>query len=153
MIKSSPYYKAFALTSLSLALSHVSASFAQSVPDAGQIMRELRQTSPRGQQSLSPTSPGEKVEESTGNDIRITVTNFDIEGNTSIPTNDLQDVLTDQLGRQLSLADLKTAASRLTALYRERGFLVARAYLPVQDVQGGRIKILILEGYCSAPVA
>lgn len=146
MIKSSRYYQAFALSSLSLALSHVSAAFAQSVPDAGQIMRELRQTSPGGQKSLSPATPSEKGEESTGNDIRITVTDFDIEGNTSIPTDDLKDVLTDQLGRQLSLADLKTAASRLTALYRERGFLVARAYLPVQDVQGGRIKILILEG-------
>ena len=74
------------------------------------------------------------------------MTQFDIEGNTSISTDDLQDVLTEQLGRQLSLSDLKAAASRLTALYRERGFLVARAYLPVQDVQGGKIKILILEG-------
>ncbi|MFS0758168.1 ShlB/FhaC/HecB family hemolysin secretion/activation protein [Noviherbaspirillum sp. 1P10PC] len=146
MTKSFRYYRAFTLTTLSLAFAHVTSSLAQSIPDAGQIMRELRQTSPGGAKSLSPASPPDKVEESTGNDIRITVTRFDIEGNTSISTDDLQDVLTEQLGRQLSLSDLKAAASRLTALYRERGFLVARAYLPVQDVQGGKIKILILEG-------
>ncbi|WP_194712949.1 ShlB/FhaC/HecB family hemolysin secretion/activation protein [Noviherbaspirillum soli] len=146
MAKSFRYYRAFILTSLSLALAHVTASLAQSVPDAGQIMRELRQTSPGGSKSLSPANPTERPEEGPGNDVRITVTRFDIEGNTSISSDDLQDVLTDQLGRQLSLSDLKSAASRLTALYRERGFLVARAYLPVQDVQGGKIKILILEG-------
>jgi hemolysin activation/secretion protein len=138
--------KAVALSSLSLAIAHATASFAQTVPDAGQIMRELRQTSPGGQKALSPVNPSEKAEESSGNYVRITVSKFDIEGNTSIATDDLQDVLTDQLGRQLSLSDLKNAASRLTALYRERGFLVARAYLPVQDVQGGKVKILILEG-------
>ena len=146
MTKSLPYYKVFTLTTLSLALVHVTSSVAQSIPNAGQIMRELRQTSPGGATSLSPAGPTEKTEESIGQDIRITVTKFDIEGNTSLSSDDLQDVLTDQIGRQLSLSDLKAAASRLTALYRERGFLVARAYLPVQDVQGGKVKILILEG-------
>ena len=146
MTKFSRCYKAFAFTSLSLALADADTSFAQAVPDAGQIMRELRQTNPAGPRSLSPAAPPEKEQESSGNDIRITVTKFEIEGNKSISTDDLQNVLTDQLGRQLSLSDLKNAASRLTALYRERGFLVARAYLPVQDVQGGKIKILILEG-------
>jgi hemolysin activation/secretion protein len=146
MTKSFRCYKAFTLTSLALALAHVTASWAQAIPDAGQIMRELRQANPGGPKSLSPAGPPEKTEESTGSDIRITVTKFDIEGNASISTDDLQDMLTDQLGRQLTLSDLKAAASRLTALYRERGFLVARAYLPVQDVQGGKIKILILEG-------
>lgn len=146
MTRSFRYHKAFTLTTLSLALAHVPSSLAQSIPDAGQIMRELRQASPGGTKSVAPSSPPEKAEDSSGNDVRITVTRFEIEGNTSIPTEELQDLLTDQLGRQLSLADLKVAASRLTAFYRERGFLVARAYLPVQDVEGGRIKILILEG-------
>lgn len=146
MTRSFRYHKAFTLTTLSLALAHVPSSLAQSIPDAGQIMRELRQASPGGAKSVAPSSPPEKAEDSSANDVRITVTRFEIEGNTSIPTEELQDLLTDQLGRQLSLADLKVAASRLTALYRERGFLVARAYLPVQDVEGGRIKILILEG-------
>jgi hemolysin activation/secretion protein len=138
--------KAFSLSTLSLALVQATPAFAQSIPDAGQIMRELRQTTPGAQKSLPPPNPSEKVEETAGDNARITVSKFDIEGNTSISTDDLQDLLTDQLGRRLSLADLKNATARLTALYRERGFLVARAYLPVQDVQGGKIKILILEG-------
>lgn len=146
MAKFVRYFKASALSSLSLALAQATASFAQTVPDAGQIMRELRQTTPGGQNPRSPAASPDKAEESTNNDIRITVTRFDIEGNTSISTDDLQEVLTEEIGRKLSLSDLKNATSRLTALYRERGFLVARAYLPVQDVQGGRIKILVLEG-------
>ena len=146
MAKSSCSNKAFALTTLTLLLAQTTASYSQALPDAGQIMRELRQTSPGGETLPAPAGVTENSEQSASDDIRITVTQFDIEGNTSIPTNELQDLLTDQLGRRLSLADLKNAAARLTALYRERGFLVARAYLPVQDVQDGKIKILILEG-------
>lgn len=146
MTNSTRSIKTFALSSMTLALLQVALAYAQAVPDAGQIMRELRQVSPGGQtlNGLPETSP--RNEESANDDVRITVTRFDIAGNTSISTSDLQDLLADQLGRRLSLSDLKNAASRITALYRERGFLVARAYLPVQDVEGGAIKILILEG-------
>ena len=105
----------------------------QAVPNAGQILRELRQPANPG---IIPqpraTVEGEPVPPSPQDDISVTVTAFEISGNTVVSNNDLQDLLADLQGRRLSLAELKGATGRITSLYRARGYPVARAYLPAQ---------------------
>ncbi len=118
----------------------------QNFPDAGQILRELRQPPSPGVLPPPAAAPVEPALETAADEIKITITSFDISGNTAIPNEDLQDQLTEQLGRRLGLSDLRNAAARLTALYRERGYPVARAYLPAQDIRGGKVSIVILEG-------
>lgn len=49
-------------------------------------------------------------------------------------------------GSQLDLSDLKTLAARITAYYNSRGYFVAQAYLPQQDLQGGAVTIAVIEG-------
>lgn len=119
----------------------------QAIPDAGQILRELRQPANPG---ILPqpraTVEGEPVQPSAQDDISVTVTAFEISGNTVISNDDLQDVLADLQGRRLSLTELKGATGRITALYRTRGYPVARAYLPAQEIKGGKVSVLILEG-------
>jgi hemolysin activation/secretion protein len=119
---------------------------AQTFPDAGQILRELRQPPSPGVLPRPAATPVEPAPETAVDEIKITITSFDISGNTAISNEDLQDQLTEQLGRRLGLSDLRNAAARLTALYRERGYPVARAYLPAQDIRGGKVSIVILEG-------
>ena len=122
------------------------AAYAQLVPDAGQILRELRQPATPGMLPQPPASISEPQVETSEDNIKITVTSFEISGNTAIPGEELQDLVADQLGRRLGLSDLRNVATRITALYRERGFPVARAYLPAQDIKGGKVAITILEG-------
>lgn len=118
----------------------------QNFPDAGQILRELRQPPSPGVLPPPSSTPFEPAPETAVDEIKVTITKFDISGNTAISNEDLQDQLTEQLGRRLGLSDLRNAAARLTALYRERGYPVARAYLPAQDIRGGKVSIVILEG-------
>lgn len=118
----------------------------QNFPDAGQILRELRQPPSPGVLPPPSSTPVEPAPETAVDEIKVTITKFDISGNTAISNEDLQDQLTEQLGRRLGLSDLRNAAARLTALYRERGYPVARAYLPAQDIRGGKVSIVILEG-------
>ncbi|HET9783845.1 MAG TPA: POTRA domain-containing protein [Terriglobales bacterium] len=47
--------------------------------------------------------------------------------------------------RQVTLADLNRAVAALNALYREKGVLTARAVLPRQQVEGGVVRIELIE--------
>lgn len=51
---------------------------------------------------------------------------------------------------ELDLSELQTLAARITDYYRSCGYFVARAYLPVQDVQSGAVTITVVEGRLGA---
>ena len=49
-------------------------------------------------------------------------------------------------GRELTLPELRNAAAQITRFYNERGYVLAQAYLPPQDVVGGAVTIAVVEG-------
>ncbi|MEG8026623.1 ShlB/FhaC/HecB family hemolysin secretion/activation protein [Sphingomonas aerolata] len=53
-------------------------------------------------------------------------------------------------GANLDLAGLKMLAARITDYYTSRGYFVAQAYLPAQDVQSGTVTIAVVEGRLGA---
>ena len=53
-------------------------------------------------------------------------------------------------GSELSLADLQAMAARITKHYRSRGFFVAQAYLPAQDIRDQEVTIAVSEGRLGA---
>lgn len=76
----------------------------------------------------------------------LTVRAFRFEGADFIPEAELQAAVQSYVGRALTLGDIEAAAARITALYRERGYLVARAYVPRQDARSGVLTIRVLVG-------
>lgn len=77
----------------------------------------------------------------------LTINNFRFEGADFIPEAELQAELESFKGRALSMAEIEAAAGRITVLYRSRGYLVARAYVPKQDASGGTLTIRVLVGH------
>lgn len=55
-------------------------------------------------------------------------------------------LLSDLQGRTVSLGELQAGANRITRLYREHGYPLARAYIPAQEIDGGVVQIAVLEG-------
>jgi len=49
-------------------------------------------------------------------------------------------------GHDLTLPELRNAAARITRFYNDRGYVLAQAYLPAQDVFGGTVTIAVVEG-------
>jgi len=47
---------------------------------------------------------------------------------------------------ELDLAGLRTLAARITDYYNSRGYFLAQAYLPAQDITGGAVTIAVIEG-------
>ena len=116
-------------------------------PDAGQIMQE-----PRGSLGSPPAiPPALSIDKPAAGSVaeggpRIQLTRIRLRGNTAFSTEALQRLLANDVGRQLTFADLTRLANRVTQHYRAAGYLVARAYLPVQEVRNGVLEIVILEG-------
>ena len=69
-----------------------------------------------------------------------------IEGNTVIDTETLNKVIEPFKDRELTLEEMSELTDLLTMTYQEKGYILARAYLPEQEIQDGILKITIAEG-------
>lgn len=67
-------------------------------------------------------------------------------GATMIDQAELEALAADHIGRQVTLADLQQIAQRVTDLYLRRGYYLAQAVLPVQEVVDGVVEISVVEG-------
>ena len=49
-------------------------------------------------------------------------------------------------GSELTLGELRAMASKIASYYQNRGYFLAQAYLPAQDIQDGVVQITVLPG-------
>jgi hemolysin activation/secretion protein len=123
---------------------------AQVRPDAGSLQRDLEQRpleAPRPSPALpgAPVRPALKADETQ----RFTVSALKIAGNNAFSSETLLALVRDELvGKTVTLAELQAAAAKITAFYRSRGYLVARAYIPAQRIaaSGAEVEIAVIEG-------
>ncbi len=79
---------------------------------------------------------------------KILVKDFVFEGNDHIKSSDLQNLTNEFKNKELSFAEIQNVASIITKEYRNKGYFVARAYLPKQNLQesNGVLKFAVIEG-------
>lgn len=95
-------------------------------------------------QSPSQTLPEPEMKAPTQTSFRLEAVEF--VGNERINDAELQALAADRIGKDATLADLEEIAKRVTKLYAERGYFLAQAVVPVQEVQAGRVQISVVEG-------
>ena len=81
-----------------------------------------------------------------GSEAKVKVAQFKFSGNTVIKTTDLEKVVAPSLGKVLTLRELAEVAGLVSEHYATKGFILAQAYLPPQEIRGGVVEIAILEG-------
>lgn len=74
------------------------------------------------------------------------VEGFQLEGNSLIPSDELQAILKPYCGRELTLTQMKEAARDLTAHYHRKGFMLVKAYVPKQAFDSSDVRLKVLEG-------
>lgn len=137
------------LLTLALLLAGLSAAARAQNPGVGDILRELapmQPALPEGRLSPLLAPEAEAAPRRDDGGLRITVRHFLLSGVTLLPEAELQALLADLQGRELNYAGLREAADRLTRHYRARGYLLAQAWLPAQNLATGEIEIAVLEG-------
>lgn len=78
------------------------------------------------------------------------IAEYQVQGNTSMPPEAIDQVLASLIGRGRTLDDLKRAEATLQALYRERGYQAVKVLLPEQEIEDKRIIIRIIEARVSS---
>lgn len=144
--KKHPLSRLPAILSLST-LALAGAASAQSLPNAGSLLDSIKPgvaLPSQGASALPADAARPAMQMDAG--IRVDVKRLRVSGNQAYDTPQLEALLADAVGKQLSLAELNELAARITRYYREHGHLLARAYLPAQDIGDGVIDIAILEG-------
>lgn len=122
---------------------------AQQAPDAGQLLQEQR----RSGSGLPDRLPGVETEPAvrpalseTGG-ARITLKTIRFSGIEGLASEaELQALLADALGRALDYGQLQQLAERVTLHLKSKGWFLARAYLPQQDVTDGTLEIAVVRG-------
>jgi hemolysin activation/secretion protein len=124
---------------------------AQAPPDSGTILRQI-DPAPQSPTTSTPTitlpletRPALPIT----TDMTVDVRGFRITGSTVFSERQLLPLLTDAAGSALNIQELDAIADRITRFYRERGYLVARAYLPQQEVTEGIVEVAVIEGFYS----
>lgn len=122
------------------------AAMAQTAPTAGQILQQ-ENAPPRAPTTEAPRTRIEETDTAaTGGSDAVAVAGIRFSGNTAFADAELQALVADGIAPTMTLDALDALAARVTRHYRDHGYLVARAWLPPQDISGGTVTIAVLEG-------
>ncbi len=112
-----------------------------------QVPKELTQKKKKPLVEIKGVKPVHKPQlKNSKNFKRVFVKSFSIEGNSHIKNEKLIALLKKYKNKKLSFNDMQIVASIITSAYRKDGYIVARAYIPVQNMNDGVLQIVVIEG-------
>lgn len=120
---------------------------AQQIPGAGSQLQQLPPVP-----AQQPFTPKIRIEEApatsapASESVRVVVNELRLTGVTVFATGELVSIAQFTPGAEVALSDLEAMALRITEHYRSRGYFVARAYLPAQDITNRVVTIAVREG-------
>ncbi|TWH45072.1 ShlB/FhaC/HecB family hemolysin secretion/activation protein [Sporomusa sp. KB1] len=82
----------------------------------------------------------------SGDAQKISVRGFRIGGESPVPESELLKMIQSESGKDLTLSQLNALAGKLTQHFRQKGYIVAYAYIPAQDIVGGIVEIVVIPG-------
>lgn len=90
--------------------------------------------------------PAEEAPQSAA-DIPLQIESLTLTGVTAYKPEELEQYWKDRIGKPGKLGDLFEIASEITARYRNDGYVLSRAVVPAQEIEGGKVEIRVIEGY------
>jgi hemolysin activation/secretion protein len=145
MLKSSAF--AAALTTVLAVLAASQGAIAATPVGAGGLMQEIP-PAPAPEASIPDIriDRGETARALGPAGPKVLVRSLRITGETLFSEANLIAVTGFSPGSQLDLRDLRQMAAKITDYYNRRGYFVAQAYVPAQDVTAGTVTIVVIEG-------
>jgi hemolysin activation/secretion protein len=134
--------------SLGIALT-AAVAHAQTPPDAGAQFSEQQRLQKRLPDHIPSFDQGEIIRPALTDrgGTRITLQRIQFSGAVQlVPEAELLNLIKDAIGQELDFAGLEALAQRVTDYLKKQGYLLARAYLPRQDITDGQLEIAILAG-------
>lgn len=142
-----------------------SASAAPTVPDraaieanrdrlvnAGQLTEEQQNKKDYGQGGVSLGGADIQVEQEQRpsldlpDTLKVQVNDFKITGQDIYSEETLKSLLADKKGKLVTFKDLQDGADTLSRYFRDKGYIAAHAYLPVQKIENGVVEYAVTVG-------
>ena len=82
---------------------------------------------------------------------KVLVKDFTIDGQDIYSEDTLKALLADKKGKELSFKDIQDGADGITRYFRKKGYIVAKTYIPPQDVTAGIVHYHVEVGRFDAP--
>ncbi len=115
-------------------------------PGAGSILQQIQPVKPA---APSSTGTGLTIERESGAQLppgaSFHVSSIQLSGNTAFDTATLHALVADAEGKSLTLAQLGEVVARVTNYYHDHGYPLARAIIPAQTIQGGVVRVTVIE--------
>ncbi len=100
---------------------------------------------PPASEILPTPAPAQPGNEDVDGPATINVTGYTVEGSTVFDAEKLAEV-TEEFTGDVSFSQLLQARSAVTQLYVDNGYVTSGAFIPPQTLEGGLVKIQVLEG-------
>jgi hemolysin activation/secretion protein len=134
------------LLSAALGIAVPVAALAQAQPPSGGQLQQQLTLPPAPANASQPSITIEQpAERRSANTAPIPVRAIEITGNTLLPTAQLHALVASAEGHTLTLGQLQALAERITEFYHRHGYLLARAYVPAQRIEKGKVTLAVLE--------
>lgn len=117
--------------------------WAQSVPDAGQLQRQLRDDLQAKDVVAPPVQSAPQAAVSDGP--RVTPRQVKVVGATLLTGSDIDKATASFIGRELDAGGLDALAQAVSQAYLRKGYF-ARVSLPQQDLTEGTVQLVVAEG-------
>jgi hemolysin activation/secretion protein len=111
--------------------------------------RPLPTPPPAGTFDFSIETPRRSPVPRAVDELRFQLKDVRIVGATVFSPDDFRPLYADLIGKEVGLSDILNVADEIESKYRERGFIISRAYVPPQRVGDGIFTINVVEGYIS----
>lgn len=148
-----PFLPLLSALSVATCVALPGAAFGQAVPDAGGALREATPALPvipptpdiEGMPA-PPPAPAAMPMAAASRGPGFVLKGIRFAGSTLFTDDLLQALVADRVGHQVTLADLEDLARRVTERYRQEGYLLAEAVVPVQEFGDGVVDLSVIEG-------
>ena len=113
-------------------------------PQEVKPLPSLEEILPQPQETPSQPSPWEAIPG------KITVSQFQIIGSTVFTPEKFTEILQNYINKPITFAQLIEVQNLITKLYQEEGYVTSGAFIPVQVITQGIVKVQVLEGKLEA---
>ncbi|QNT77401.1 ShlB/FhaC/HecB family hemolysin secretion/activation protein [Entomobacter blattae] len=76
----------------------------------------------------------------------VSISNIIVDGAHNLPEDELQRITSHHVHQCLTVSDLNKVIDDLNGAYIAHGYVTSRAYLPQQNLSGGVLKVIVVEG-------
>lgn len=144
------FKKPLILIAICLPFNSFSAPTIPGAIEPGRIEKRFEKpVEPKSQLLIEVPEKVEQIPPKQAKKIKFELSVIELSGNTVYSKPELSDTWSQQLNKTISLKELYAIADRITAFYRNEGYILTQAIIPPQKINNGSVLIKVIEGHVS----